>query len=408
MKSARTILISVDEEERARFFLRFEKGLNFLGYRIIYIADRFSVYKYIQKQCSAGNSALFLNRRMIDSNISIPDLNECLELRLQQDTLNNMKLVYQTVWGIRRQIDWPVAYVFIWNGCKTMDYALTLLAKKYEIPTVFFEIANIPGKIFVDPEGTNAYSYLYKHPDVLAQYDVNSQDYESWLQNYINKKLQENTVKQAKGRSLEKSIKATLIDISGYYFHQGIRERGIPWRKFKTRVRAIFKKRFLLKDNTWDLPSKYLFFPLQVASDTQIVIHAREGLESSLRKAILEARRLGLWLVIKPHPADPNPLYVNRIIREEYYNNILISKANTFKLILHAERVFTINSTVGLETLILGRPLTVIGQALYETFTEEDIKRYIMGYLIDVDYWGKEPLATNQLQKILKRANVNS
>lgn len=403
MRSMPIILIGVDEEERARFFLRFEKGLNDLGYKIIYVVDRFSVYKYMQSRCKYINEVIFLNRKMVDPNAPKVDLNTCLELRLHQATVTHMKLVFQAVWGIRNQVDWPVAYIFIWNGCKVTDYALTLLAQKYKIPTVYFEIANIPGKIFVDAEGTNAYSYLYKHPEILHQYDIDNQKYESWLQTYIRDKLQETTVKQAKKRSLWKSIQAGIIDVQGYCFYQGVQKRGQIWGKFVNRVKDKLRRRTI--EDELKLPSKYLFFPLQVSTDTQIVIHAREGLESSLRKAIREAKRLGLWLVIKPHPADPYPSYVSQIIHEEHYNNVIITRMNTFRLILHAECIFTINSTVGLETMILDRPLVVVGRAFYENFKEEDVKRYIAGYLVNVDYWGKNLLKMEDLQQILKRAH---
>lgn len=398
------ILIGVDEEERARFFLRFEKGLNDLGYKIIYVADRFSVYKYMQSRCGCINKVIFLNRKMVDPNAPTVDLNTCLELRSHQATITHMKLVFQAVWGIRNQVDWPVAYIFIWNGCKVTDYALTLLAQKYKIPTVYFEIANIPGKIFVDAEGTNAYSYLYKHPEILHQYDIDDQKYESWLQTYIKAKLQETTVKQAKKRGLWKSIQAGIIDVQGYYFYQGVQKRGRIWGNFINRIKKRLRRRVV--EGEFELPSKYLFFPLQVSTDTQIVIHAREGVESSLRKAIREAKRRGLWLVVKPHPADPYPSYVNQIIREEHYNNVIITRANTFQLILHAECIFTINSTVGLETMILGRPLVVVGRALYENFKKEDIKRYITGYLVSVDYWGKKPLTREELVLCLRRAEI--
>lgn len=158
--------------------------------------------------------------------------------------------------------------------------------------------------------------------------------------------------------------------------------------------------------NSNSIHGAYILFPLQVSNDTQVVLNANCSLLEAVRRSVKLARNQNVYLVIKPHPAEKNPTYVKRLLDiTSTYDKVVFSNENTFKLMKNALEVITINSTVGLEALILGCKVHIIGKAFYENFhTEDDIARYIMGYLLNVDYWGESPLSEDILNKILERA----
>ena len=70
----------------------------------------------------------------------------------------------------------------------------------------------------------------------------------------------------------------------------------------------------------------------------------------------------------------------------------------------NADTIVTINSTVGMEALILGKKLKVLGRAIYKNVDEKRLIQYIMEYLIPVDYWGREEVSMTDIKKILARA----
>ncbi|MBK6276961.1 MAG: capsular biosynthesis protein [Gammaproteobacteria bacterium] len=117
-----------------------------------------------------------------------------------------------------------------------------------------------------------------------------------------------------------------------------------------------------------ELPPRYLFVPLQVDRDTQIVLNSPWIRDMAHLLEVLEAL-LGhiadreLAIVVKEHPscttsyaawhdrADPRLLFANANVTQE--------------LIDGAEAVITVNSTVGIEALLRARRVIVIGNAFY-------------------------------------------
>jgi capsular polysaccharide export protein len=74
---------------------------------------------------------------------------------------------------------------------------------------------------------------------------------------------------------------------------------------------------------------------------------------------------------------------------------------NTTKLILGAEEVITINSTVGLEAMLLNKKVTVLGKSLYGAFSNHQAAAYVLRYLVDFDPFGKTPISNGAIEQIL-------
>jgi capsular polysaccharide export protein len=118
------------------------------------------------------------------------------------------------------------------------------------------------------------------------------------------------------------------------------------------------------------LPERYIFVPLQVDSDTQILLQSPwiKNMRHFFRLMVRSFRQLEdpqLHLIFKEHPTSESRYpdlhrKTDKASRIHIVNNYL-----TQELIEHAECVVTINSSVGIESLLFDRPVIVTGRALY-------------------------------------------
>lgn len=121
----------------------------------------------------------------------------------------------------------------------------------------------------------------------------------------------------------------------------------------------------------------YFFVPLQLDTDSQVTHHSPyndcfEFLEQVMRSFSLHAPS-GVVLVIKQHPLARGKWGVAKRVADAGWQLgitkriIFIQDCHLPTLIRGAAGVVTINSTVGLQVITHGRPLKVMGQAIYES-----------------------------------------
>jgi capsular polysaccharide export protein len=137
----------------------------------------------------------------------------------------------------------------------------------------------------------------------------------------------------------------------------------------------------------------YRLFPLQVTNDTQLLLNSDMNNLDSIRVAVDECASAKTPLVIKIHPAETD-VDALRVIDKLLWEargkcEIYVSHEPTEALIRGASLVYTINSSVGLEALILGKPIRVFGRALYTSFVGNPCRMYayLQSYLIPIDYF---------------------
>lgn len=393
--------------ERVPFFSRFEEPLLKKGYTLLYLTDKYAVVKCLVKYGINLNHIIYVHNSKNEDygNIEIPDLSKSYELLTHQVNLHTALKLYKMTWAILAQYPHDqIKYFFIWNGHKIIDLAFKHFAKLNNIKTLYFEIANIKGKLFVDPLGTNAQSLLYKDKSVLNNFTINQNDYDNWFQHYKREKLLQTTVPQAREKHIIESGIRILQDFQGYYLKNGVVRRRIPIEKIKSFL--VKKPQYKVTKNI--KPDSYVFFPLQVSNDTQIIINGNMGLAEAIEFALDKAQQWNKKLIVKPHPAEINPANLQFLLQLHNDNKLEIANGNTFELIMNSYKTITINSTVGLEAKILHHPVQVIGKALYEKFDDMDVERYIQGFLINIDYFKNEKVSDKELDQVLQRADIRA
>lgn len=386
----------IEDIERARFFERFgfQKDV-----KILFITNNLTVYLYLKIK----NQDKQVRLLKITSNIniiSIPDLTNTIENKLGYCNKYESKKLYCSVYDTLDSIlkKYKIKFIFVWNGNKIGDLACKFFAKNHCIDILFFEISNIPGKIFIDECGTNKNSSLFLNPKKLDKLSYNDYEYKNWKNNYIKIKKDKFILPQSKKKNKLLSLLSILIRYIGILLQISVKDFCIY--KSIENLNIFNEKKVLIQASTIDLKKfgKFVFVPLQVESDTQIIINSKVNLIELIKTAADYAKSKNLKLIIKPHPAErSNKIfeYIKNLIND----NVAVANNNTFELIENAEIVITINSTVGLEALILEKPVIFLGDTFYSKLNEGRLRKYILNYLVNIDYFSNNEIDGNVILK---------
>ncbi|MEW6062649.1 MAG: hypothetical protein AB1600_11985 [Bacteroidota bacterium] len=294
--------------------------------------------------------------------------------------------------------------VLIWNGNSIPAKALTSFARQHHIDTLYFELANIPGKLFVDPWGVNAQSLLYAKPQILDTVVVTEEQYFQWRNRYLQYKRSERiTPLAAQSRKIHNPL--FLIDALAVSLFNlpSIGEMNII-----RKIRQLLQKpasKFLFDDYPIN-DSTYNFFPMQLSNDSQLVINSAVPQEDALIRAVEISREQEVDLLVKPHPLEQKGEVFQFLSLLKKTKGVYVVTIPTFQLVERCREIITINSTVGLEGLIAQKKVSFLGNSFYSFFNEERLRNYLLGYLIDIDYFAADDLSIAQLDTVLSRRAI--
>jgi len=365
-------LIYIDNLERYTFYTRLMDALQDDEVFII-LTNKLSIYMQVKEK---HKSYLLKNNRSAVAYSE--DLESTLSVACNYHTLKKAKEISSTVNAALLDIVEKEKFkmVFVFNGTTTIGKTIGDFCKNRDIAIRFIEISNLPNKLFVDSKGTNAQSFIYETPQLLDDDRVDDREFLKWKEIYIQTK---SAPKQAKNKTKIRYM--MIVDYLGYYFFNILQEDfRNPLKVLKNKILNNRVQQF----PNYSLDEEYIFFPLQVSNDSQIILNSdvdNIGAINSIKK------KYPLYKVyIKPHPAEENSSFITQI--ESMQNdNVRIVLNDTNELIINAKKVITINSTVGLEAMIFNKEVEVLGRALYSEFTNERLKSYICRYLINIDYF---------------------
>jgi hypothetical protein len=117
------------------------------------------------------------------------------------------------------------------------------------------------------------------------------------------------------------------------------------------------------------LPERdFVYFPLQVADDYKLLrLRPHCADQEAIVERIAAALPASTELVVKEHPMSigRNPLGMLRRIARRPNVHLVEPRMSTLELVERARGVVTISSTVGLEALMLDRPVMTVGRPFY-------------------------------------------
>ncbi|XOQ51815.1 MAG: hypothetical protein ACFWT7_00310 [Succiniclasticum sp.] len=410
----KTVVACAYSKMHVNFYLRMRKAFLKEGYSLLILASQYSSYRYaLNHGCPAKLSHVNGTVAMREAYHGLANrLQNSMDIKLGLLSLSKAVKYYKSVYELLEQIneERKISLVVAFQNARTEEIAFHDFAANHNIMKLFFEFSNMPGKIFCDREGSNKKSELYLSKNkILDQFDCPTDaEYESWKKDYLKIKFQQISIPQAK-ITFPRSFLEKLEDMAASLFITHIPATNINLKRaISVNLNKLHKNQDVLKwavqIDTHEMKGQYIFFPLQVSSDTQIIVNSDIGLIEALKRAVKLAARENKKLVIKPHPAEFDKSAQETILRLARENGCIISVNNTFHLIEDAYKVITINSTVGLESMILGTPVIVLADPFYKNFTFEQLKKYLLRYLVNIELFSVEEIP--DVTELLKRASV--
>ena len=195
----------------------------------------------------------------------------------------------------------------IWNGVKYPQS----LSQKFPMKKIYFENGFLPNTTQVDCRGVNALNSVPRDPDFYRQFS------------YYKHPLPQTLIPRSPVRKLE----GEEIKLSG---------------------------------------RKYIFIPFQVNYDSQIIyfspwIKSMEHLFQVINKIATQFPNLDF--IFKPHPSDRVSTYTHLFSQTQ--KNLFFATNPTQELIENAQAIITINSSVGVESLLFNKKVITLGEAFY-------------------------------------------
>jgi len=395
-----TIYIYVDGMERARFFKKFSNPLKKTGKEVVYIAGTLSSSLYLKSHgCTTIPLRFKLNKRKKTS-MTILDTQKILSRSLSvasgyhsgEEACEIFENAY-TFFSCLKEERRP-SQVWLWSGTTTIALALQTVFKN-DTALRFFELSNLGKRLFVDPQGTNANSFVCYHQEILDSCPCDEKTFDEWKTKYIQSINLPPQSKNKKHIPWERGI-----DLLGsWLLKYPMEDRRDKLRLLYNKLKNIFQP---IDFPVLDLSSPFVFAPLQVSNDAQVKLFSKYGNFDIIDKGIEIAEEIGCKLVVKIHPAESDREQIEKICSLAQRKGFEIVGNDTGDLIRKSEHVVVNNSTVGLMALIYEKPVTVLGEAIYKSFNQNRLRSYIINYLIEGDYFGETPMSAKSINAIIE------
>jgi capsular polysaccharide export protein len=386
----------VGSNREFNFFFRLSNPLKSYNLRLLVLSNKLSIiFKCIL------NNIEYKIIRAAEKHSNSPDLRLCYDILANQTSYEEAEILYASVYNTLLEVNekLKLTYLFIWNGLSIQTRAVDDFGTKHKIEKRFFELANIPGKLFVDPEGVNAKSSLMRDISILEKYPAEECDFLEWKRNYISGRKHITELPQV---SYFRKVQNLLFILDNLGFHAGLPKNGET--NFVKKVRYYLKSRLNIIYDEYDLYNgRFIFLPLQVSLDTQLTFNSDIDNLGAVQRGIEEAREENADLLVKIHPAESSNELIKEILTLRMEAGFYLVNYNTYELITNSILLLTINSTVGLEAMIYDKRVKFMGRSFYSYLNRELVKNYIMSYLINLNYFNNEPVTENAIEQILNR-----
>ena len=398
-KHKKIFLCFPDNLDQLCFFANQQNGLNANNVEIYFMTVDLAVYEEMYSRNMANIMLIKKDTKPWHE----ADLSFSREFITKQIEEKDAAVLYTSVYNAVEKFNkyHRIDLLYFWGGSRVLELAVAQYADDHNIPKAYFELANIKGKTFLDKQGANAKSWLYEHLEKLDEYHFTDEEYETWREQYLETNFTNHVVKQAVSFTHLKWKYGLLSRLGFIYTGLKIRELDLL-KKMRSFLTAKFGEKIVF-DKVNLLNTKYYFFPMQVSNDMQIVLNSDLTVFEGLEKAVKMSKKDGVPLLVKLHPAEPYLSVIERllVLRKQY--GFKLVEDNTFNVIANADKVITINSTVGLEAMIIGRPVEFLGRSFYKKFDKERLKNYIMGYLLDLDIFSDREFTDKEIVYLLRR-----
>jgi capsular polysaccharide export protein len=260
--------------------------------------------------------------------------------------------------------------LFISGGVSGFERAALATARRLGIRTLcLWEGMFRPFTISADPIGMNAeasiagtpFSQILKHPCSL-EFEILWNKLEDQRSSNYDDKRELKTILGNRFR-IKNQLRNRIADRSD------IERLRLPWRQLAASRISYYA--FRNKYRTLEsITEPFIFFPLQMHTDSNILLNSELGSVDAFLQLILSAFKMfhehtGVQLIIKEHPID---LFRKSYQRKNGHGVYWVDPATPVSHILRRANCLAtvvINSTSGVESLLMEKPVLCLGKALY-------------------------------------------
>jgi hypothetical protein len=393
-------VIVIDYYDSLQFF---ERLLDSISSENIYVVTNLaSVYIKVRSQ---GMHATLINRFSNEKMLERIDCTKAKEVAALEVSEDDAKAyaskIYSALIGC---LDDLSSYkILCWNGSDLKGAAIRLFISDYSgrASSMYFEITNFPGYFFSDTAGVNAQSSAFLEPENFKLIDI-ERNKDSLI------KLKDELIASKKvgiPPQVELSKRITFRHIADVLYQLILGASNLSFKaifnRFSNKLRT---RRGTLKysgEYLNNLTSKHAFMPLQVASDSQLLINYHGDVLDSVKEANEVAKSAGKVLVVKFHPAENDQATLSRIISYCVSENIGITSLAVPEAIDLSGLVVTVNSTSGFEAQLEGRPVIYLGASQYSNLSSElELLQYINKYFNKGDFFSHDDISNEDSKKL--------
>lgn len=301
----------------------------------------------------------------------------------------------------RMVLDSENVNVFCWNGQDLKGAAVNYIKTVYphKMKTYFLEISNFPGYIFCDSLGVNAKSSAYLSGDFInCTLNFDDKYYENLIGSLVESKNnyqipQSKLSKKVSFRHFLDGFYCLIFGVYNFSFKSAC-------KRLKGKLSVRNKKK--LETESKCFTSDYVFFPLQVSTDSQLLLNYGKSLLESLIEADKYVKSISKRLVVKIHPAENDAEIISSIKKYIIENDIEITFRDTNDIVLEVDSVVTVNSTVGFEAALIGKDVKYLGRTQYSRIIERsDIYKYIAYHFFKIDFFDDAEIDVKEINRLL-------
>jgi len=232
--------------------------------------------------------------------------------------------LYLDFWAVLLHVVRPQV-TLVWNGWSVENAALALMARCLGSEVLFVERGPLPETLQVDPDGVNGGSAFAAQPF----------------------------------RSEASTLSPEAEQAVAAYARRLRRGGESAWEQPARQATSTLRARLGIPPT-----GRVVFFPGQVTSDTNLVLlspHFKSNAEVMQFLGEVLRDHQDWWLVVKPHPKA-----VDRIEAPDALGRrcVICTDVHVHDLIEIADLVVTINSSVGVESVLFGKPVLQLGRGL--------------------------------------------
>ena len=259
-----------------------------------------------------------------------------------------------------------------WNNAYGFQQIGHRLAQKLGIKTFVMEGGLFrPYTLSLETNGINAFSVMCQWDGSSNIQDQESPSFKVLKEMYFAQREDERTKKPSLIAPHRSPMERMLKELKQRCMYDLFDIETVPHRWLKRLCKILVRR--MLADRSF-MPQKgekvFTFF-LSSVYDPQLDIPTHDTITKHLT-AVLEGFQLfrrshpEFRLLIKEHPLDESRSLFWNLYRQNNKNNVRWTIQNSNQLISISDGVITINSTVGIDALMLEKPVLCLGHSCYQ------------------------------------------